>query len=171
MFKHIPLVKTALLGLAVCGASQASAVEAFGNTYSAVAPVSAAQAQIVVFRPATLDSSTEAANVYVDHEFHAALLPGGYSSFCVPAGKHALNASLHDEPQYRGKTEGGEPVSLAGGLTYFLQVGEGVQQPAMFVRQDDAEHLLVNMRQQIQALSRASSVQACLYQQQDGIAQ
>lgn len=164
MFKSTTLFQIALLGLTFSGAPNVMAVEAFGNQYTPVAPVSAAQAQVVYYRAATMGAQSGAAHVYVDREFHTGLLPGGYTAFCVAAGSHTLGAYLHDAPQYKGKNINVYAANLEGGKTYFLKAGEGANGAPQAVKRVDAERELAGSRQQIQALSRASSVQACDYQ-------
>lgn len=161
MFKPTILFQVALLGVALCTAPKALAVQAFGNQYTPVAPVSAGQAQVVYYRPATMGAQSGAAHVYVDREFHTGLLPGGYTAFCVTPGLHTLGAYLNDAPQYKGKNTDVYSASLEGGMTYFLKAGEGLNSAPQAVKRADAERELAGSRQQTQALSRASSVQAC----------
>lgn len=164
MFKRTILFQVALLGLAFCGTSKAVAVQPFGNQYTPVAPVSAAQAQVVYYRAATMGAQNGAAHVYVDREFHTGLLPGGFTAFCVAPGSHTLGAYLNDAPEYKGKSTGVYSANLEGGMTYFLKAGEGATRAPQAVRRVDAERELAGTRKQVQALSRASTVQACDYQ-------
>jgi len=161
MFNAKKIFQIAALGLAISSSTHALAGEAFGAPYSAVPPVSTAQAQVVVYRPTAPNATSGAANVYVDREFHAALLPGGYSTVCVAAGAHNLTAALNDAPQYKGKDAKASWFTLAGGNTYFLRVNEDASKAPHFVKRDSAERELAGTRQQLQALSRASSAQAC----------
>ncbi|WP_445177496.1 hypothetical protein [Pseudomonas sp. McL0111] len=165
MFTFKTLLQTALVGLALSSTANVLAGEAFGKPYTAVGPVSAEQAQVVVYRPAAPHATNGAANVYVDREFHAALLPGGFSTLCVAAGVHSLGAALNGAPSYKGKETNAMWFTLAAGNTYFLRVGEDANMAPQFVKRDGAERELAGMRQQIQALSRASSVKACDYSQ------
>lgn len=169
-FINVTMMAATLLTAAVASAQFAEAQESlpvagsnFGNLYSQVAPVPESQVQVVYYRLTNSVASKGAANVYVDREFHAALLPGGFSAFCVAPGQHILGAYVNDAPLYKGKTTDVFSAKLEGGKTYFLRVredGNGAPQP---VARTDAERELSGTHQQIQALSRASTVQACDY--------
>lgn len=164
MFKTTPLIQTALLSLTLFSAPHLLAAESFGTQYTPVATVPANQAQVVYYRAATMGAQPGAAHVYVDREFHAGLLPGGYTAFCVAPGPHTLGAYLNDAPQYKGKRTEVYSANLESGMTYFLKASEGPNGAPQVVKRVDAERELAGMRQQVQALSRASSVQACDYQ-------
>ncbi|MBK5415450.1 OmpA family protein [Pseudomonas sp. TH31] len=164
MFKRTTLFQAALLGVALCSVPKALAVPAFGNQYTPVAPVSAGQAQVVYYRAATMGAQNGAAHVYVDREFHTGLLPGGFTAFCVAPGGHTLGAYLNDAPQYTGKNTDVYTALLEGGKTYFLKASEGVSSAPQAIKREDAEREMAGSRQQIQAMSRASGVQACNYQ-------
>lgn len=133
----------------------------FGNTYSAVAPVSDGQAQVVYYRSSAVGQPKGAAHVYVDSEFHTGLLPGGYSTFCVVPGSRTLGAYIGDAPGYKGKNVDLYSASLEGGKTYFLKVREEGSGAPQAVTREEAERELVGIRAQVQALSRASKVQMC----------
>lgn len=147
---------------APAGRADQLAGKVFGAQYSPVPPVAVSQAQVVYYRAPTGQKATSSANVYVDGEFQAALLPNGYSVFCVAPGSHTLGAYLNDAPFYKGKTENLFQANLAAGATYFLKVKEdGSSGAPAPVTRDNAERELSGMRAQIHAISRASAVQAC----------
>ncbi|WP_438866560.1 OmpA family protein [Pseudomonas sp. L1(2025)] len=168
MFKHTTIFHAALLSVALCSAPLAMAEEAspkaFGNQYSPVAPVSGGQAQVVYYRLPAANAQASGAHVYVDREFQASLLPGGYTAFCVTPGQHTLGAYLNDAPKYAGKNTDVYSAQLNGGMTYFLKVGEGGNAAPQAVSRSQAESELAATRQQVHALSRASHVVACDYQ-------
>lgn len=173
MFKRITVLNVAVLSMALASAQFATAEEfkpgavsgkIFGTQYAPVAPVADRQVQVVYYRANAMGTQQGAAHVYVDREFHAGLLPGGYSSFCVAPGNHSLGAYVKDAPQYKGKTTDVFSASLDGGKTYFLRVREDGYGAPQAVARVDAERELSGMRMQVQALSRASTVQACDYQ-------
>lgn len=173
MFKRITVFNAALLSLALASAPFATAEgftpgavssKVFGNQYMPVTPVSDRQVQVVYYRSSAMGTQQGAAHVYVDREFHAGLLPGGYSAFCVAPGNHSLGAYVKDAPQYKGKTTDVFSASLDGGKTYFLRVREDGYGAPQAVTRVEAERELAGMRKQVQALSRASTVQACDYQ-------
>lgn len=170
MFKQITLFNVAVLSVALAAAQFATAEEmkpgsvagqVFGNTYSAVAPASEGQAQVVYYRAAAVGQAAGAAHVYVDSEFHTGLLPGGYSAFCVVPGSRTLGAYLGDAPRYTGKNVDLFSANLEGGKTYFLKVRENGSGAPLAVTRVEAERELMGSRAQVQALSRASKVQQC----------
>ncbi|WP_429412424.1 OmpA family protein [Paraburkholderia sp. WSM4174] len=135
----------------------------FGQTYAPVGQVGPQQAQIVYYRDASAGAGrSAAADVYVDGELQTALLPHGYSIFCVKPGQHTLGAYIHDAPLYTGKTTGGSRAELKGGTTYFVKVAPaGSNDAPIMVPRNEAEAQLQGMRAQMHVLSRASAVEAC----------
>ena len=170
MFKRITALNVAVLSVALTSAQFVTAEEmkpgnvagqVFGATYSAVAPVSDGQAQVVYYRTSGMGQQKGAAHVYVDSEFHTGLLPGGFSTFCVVPGSRTLGAYLNDAPSYTGKNVDLFSVNLEGGKTYFLRVQENGNGAPQAVPREEAERELAGSRAQMQALSRASKVQQC----------
>lgn len=135
--------------------------QAFAHLYQPVASVGKTQAQVIFYREA--DGREGGANVYVDGEFHSALLANGYTTFCVAPGNHSLGAFINDAPSYQGKNTQPWRSDLKGGQTYFLKVGDVVTGLPNAVSRAEAEPLLKGMRKQNHTLSRASAVQACQY--------
>jgi OmpA-OmpF porin, OOP family len=137
----------------------------FGQTYAPVGQVSSQQAQIVYYRDASAGAGrSAAADVYVDGDLQTALLPSGYSIFCLKPGEHTLGAYIHDAPLYKGKTTGGSRAELKGGMTYFVKVAPaGSNGAPVVVPRNEAETQLQGMRAQMHVFSRASAVQACDY--------
>ena len=172
MFNRNQVLKAALFSIALYNipaaladaAIQARPIQAFGDIYRQVPPVSVTQAQVVYYRLQNANALPGAAHVYVDHEFHAALLPGGFTAFCVAAGVYSLGAYLNDAPGYSGKKSDAYTATLTGGKTYFLRATEDTTGKPQSVTRADAERDLASSRQQVQAVSRASTVQPCDYQ-------
>ncbi len=137
----------------------------FGQSYAPVGQVSSQQAQIVYYRDASAGAGrSSAADVYVDGDLQTALLPNGYSIFCVKPGEHTLGAYIDDAPLYRGKTTSGSRAELKDGMTYFVKVApRGNNGAPVVVPRNEAETQLQGMRAQMHVLSRASAVQACDY--------
>lgn len=174
MLKHSKSVlAAALMGAALFSATAlpvgAQAMKAgtvagqvFDAQYNPVPSVATGQAQVVYYRANTVAKKGSAAHVYVDGEFHTALLPNGYSVFCVAPGNHTIGAYLNDAPTYRGKTTDRFQTTMEGGATYFLKVTEdGSSGAPVPVSRDNAERELAGARAQVHALSRASAVHAC----------
>ena len=137
----------------------------FGQPYAPVGQVGSQQAQIVYYRDASAGAGrSAAADVYIDGDLQTALLPNGYSVFCVKPGEHTLGAHIHDDPLYKGKTTGASRAELKGGMTYFLKVAPAGSNGAPVVMpRNEAEAQLQGMRAQMHVLSRAAAVEACDY--------
>lgn len=133
----------------------------FAGTYVSVPPIGEDQTQVVYYRMKVGVQRQGAAHVYVDREFHSGLLPGGYSAFCLAPGAHTLGAYLDDNPQYKGKRSDLYLATLQGGKTYYLRVREDGKTSPQPVAREEAERELVNARDQVHAISRASAVEAC----------
>lgn len=137
----------------------------YGEIYQKVDSVVPQQAQIVMFRGN--DGGEDAAHVYIDGQLHSALMPGGYTVFCTPAGEHSLESYIGDAPAYTGKRNPQSYAKLDGGQTYVLESPVAPNQSTPIVHTGkDAEQSLEGLHRQIQVLSRASSVVPCKTQTQ-----
>ncbi|MHC2599035.1 OOP family OmpA-OmpF porin [Kluyvera sp. 1366] len=136
----------------------------FGERYKTVPSVVQELTQVVYYREKADNTGQGPANVYIDGRYHTSLLPGGFTSFCLKPGEHALGA-FTDDPLYRGKSEGRFVATLQGGHTYFLRVDESQQitQPPKAVQRQQGESEMSHARRQIHAHSRATSVVTCVY--------
>lgn len=132
----------------------------FGEPFVKTPPVVNSLAQVIYWR--NPGPSTDAAHVYLDGEYHTSLKPGGFTSFCVTPGTHALGAFLNDAPRYLGKGVDGFTATLSGGKTYYVVVNEQQNVPKS-VRATDGLKALGEARRQVHLLSRAASVTECVY--------
>lgn len=143
-------------------ADAAMAASAFTDVYTPVPSVAATQSQVVYYRPGNPGQKAAPAFVYIDKEFHAGLLPGGYTVFCLSPGRHGLSAVLDDSPRYGGKrTQPG--VRLEAGATQFIRVDEAGGLEPQLVGREVAERELDGSRRQAHVLSRAEAVKSCDY--------
>ncbi|WP_447748715.1 OmpA family protein [Pseudomonas nicosulfuronedens] len=132
----------------------------YAETYTKVESVVKQQAQIVMFRGK--DSGKDAAHVYIDGQLQSALMPGGYTVFCTPAGEHSVESYIGDAPLYTGKRNPQSYAKLDGGQTYVLEAPVGPNQSTPIVHTGkDAEQSLQGLRRQIHVISRATSVIPC----------
>lgn len=150
----------ALAALHGAGAHASLDTRAFGATWQSAAAVPDDQAQVIYYRAAAPDAEN-AALLYIDNQFHAALLPGMFSQFCLAPGSHTLGAWRGEAPLYQGKSDSGFQATLKGGKTYFVRVDETVNGRPQAVKRSDAERELKTLRAQQHTLSRAAAVQAC----------
>jgi OOP family OmpA-OmpF porin len=130
----------------------------YSETYQKVESVVKQQAQIVMFRGN--DGGKEAAHVYIDGQLQNALMPGGFTVFCTPAGEHSLESYIGDAPLYTGKRNPQSYAKFDGGQTYVLEAPVGSSTPVVHTGRD-AEQSLQGLRRQTHVISRASSVVPC----------
>lgn len=158
-----PVTQAVASGTAPVARAGTQPGKVFGQSYAPVGQVGPHQAQIVYYRDASAGAGrSAAADVYVDGEMQTALLPNGYSIFCVKPGEHTLGAYIQDAPLYTGKSIGRSGAELKGGMTYFVKVGPaGSNDAPIMVPRNKAEAQLQGMRAQTHVLSRASAVEAC----------
>ncbi|MBU4633449.1 OmpA family protein [Pseudomonas chlororaphis] len=156
--KYLAVLLTLVLMAPIAQAAVTENV--FGEQYPLTQAVTSAQAQVIYYRAGKPGPTTTPANIYVDQEFHTALLPGGYTSFCLTPGEHSVEAAQEDAPRYAAKQRQ-RPVRFEGGKTLFLRVSEAGKAEQVDPKQAGKE--LAQTRQQLHVLSRASSVKACEY--------
>ncbi|MBB4865798.1 OOP family OmpA-OmpF porin [Pseudomonas nitritireducens] len=140
--------------------SEAPQSPTYGAPYHPAPTAAADQAQVIYYRPMAQLEKPVGANVYLDGHFHASLLPGSFTLFCVPAGQYTLGAYQNDAPLYRGKNEGLFRAQLDAGKTYFVKVTEDGHGAPVSVERPEAEQALLGAREQSYTLSRAST-EAC----------
>ncbi|MFC5610321.1 DUF2846 domain-containing protein [Variovorax soli] len=134
--------------------------QAFGEVYTPVGAASTKQAQVVVYRALSQAPVKADAKIYVDGKLHTALLPNGYSTFCVPAGEHSIAVLANGANKSQLVPSA---LSLEGGKTYFLKVREDAASSLMTVPQQEAQQQLQSSRAQLHVHSRASAVQPCAH--------
>lgn len=161
-----PVLQVVLaLSACVAGANAAVLQSAFSDPYRPVPAVADTQSQVVYYRAGTPGQKAVPAFVYIDKEFHAGLLPGGYTVFCLVPGRHGLSAVLDDAPRYGGKRV--QPgARLVAGRTYFMRVSDvGAMEP-QWVDRETAERELAGALRQVHTVSRAVATRSCEYAQQ-----
>lgn len=138
----------------IAGASVAS-------QYFSLPQVVPEQAQLVYYYPASVNAGP--INIYVDKEFHTALLPGEFTALCVNTGQHLLAAAVNDAPLYQQKATAGVHANFNGGKTYFVRSASGNGVVSEAVPRQEAEKELLEMNRNTRIINRASSVQNCRY--------
>lgn len=158
------IAKKLLLASLVCApvftTFSTQAQNSFDGAWRSLSPVSAEQARVVYYRPASL-TGEKPANIYVDGEFHTSLLAGGYTVFCVAPGTHSLGSYVNDAPDYQGKRAQSWTDKLAAGKTYYIRANLDDSGRPLVVSQQQAQQELLSTKRQAHLLSRASSVQRC----------
>jgi len=154
------LMLAALTSLSAMTVFNVQAKNNFGQAWRSMPSAAADQVRIVYYRSSDAVGNTPA-HIYVDGEFQASLLAGGYSTFCLNPGVHSLGSFTNDAPSYQGKQQQPWRDNLAAGKTYYIRASlDGSGRP-LVTSASDAQQQLVGTRQQTHLLSRASSVVTC----------
>ena len=99
----------------------------------------------------------------INGRYHASLLRGGYTEFCLNPGRLTLQAALDDaSQQHLGKTLPGIPLNAQGGRVIFLRILEsaGSIPEVQTVTESQAKAELSLTRRQQHTVTRAPEVQA-----------
>lgn len=134
----------------------------FGAVWQPVASVAPSQAQVIYYRDKSAVGK-EGAHVYVDGEYQSSLLPGMFSTFCVPAGSHSLGAFINDAPLYKSKEAQPYRDTFQGGKTYYVKYDADANGRPLLVNPQQAERELKGLKAQAHTLNRAASVEQCRY--------
>lgn len=161
-----------LLGLSVAALTQVAvaqsgsarvSIESFGETYASALLAPPSQTRVFVYRtPQAL--SQLPVNIYLNGQYHASLLRGGFTEFCTEPGGVNVKAALDDASRlHLSKQDGGQRLTMQSGQTLFLKVDESGQSNlsviAMPASQANTE--LMNTRRQIHTISRAKAAVNC----------
>ncbi len=142
---------------------QEARIEAFGPAFSQPEAAAQTQARVYAFRAAE-SLNPAPINLYLNGRYHASLLRGGYTEFCLSPGRLTLQSALDDASQlHLGKTLPGQALEAQAGRTLFLRVteGNGRQTQAQAIPEAQAVNELRRTRRQQHTVSRAPEVQAC----------
>jgi OOP family OmpA-OmpF porin len=135
----------------------------FAEQFSGTVPVVDELSQIIYYREPSSSAHSEAANIYIDKQLHTALLPGGYTIFCLKPGPHTLGAYFRKGTHYPGKTRDLYAAQLRGGKTYFLRVSEMGELRPQPVKRAVAEKNLRGLYRQVHMFNRATSMEPCAW--------
>jgi outer membrane protein OmpA-like peptidoglycan-associated protein len=103
-------------------------------------------------------------NIYLNGQYHASLLRGGFSEFCAAPGAVNIKAALDDASKlHRSKLDAGQRLELKAGQTIFLKVDESTS-PNIGLLSGTAAQTKADMestRRQIHTISRAKAALTC----------
>ena len=143
--------------------SQDARTEAFGPAFSQPEAASQAQARVYAYRTAEL-ANPAPINLYLNGRYHASLLRGGYTEFCLSPGRIAVQSALDDASQlHLGKTLPGQPFEAQAARVLYLRVVEGTGRQTLVQALPESLALpeIRRTHRQQHTLSRAPSVQEC----------
>lgn len=157
----------ALACLAQTAAAQSSAtrvnIDAFGEAFTTALAAPAAQTRVFVYRNNQAANALPI-NIYLNGQYHASLLRGGFTEFCAAPGSVNIKAALDDASKlHTSKLDAGQRLVLKAGQTVYLKVDESTP-PAVNLLSGTAAQTKEDMqatRRQIHTISRAKAAVTC----------
>ena len=160
---------TGLVFFAVAHAASAQSpgsrvnIDAFGEVFSTALAAPANQTRIVVFRNNQAPNALPV-NIYLNGQYHASLLRGGFSEFCAAPGAVNIKVALDDASRlHTSKLDAGQRLALQAGQTIYLKVDESTS-PAIGLlsgTEVQAKADVEGTRRQIHTISRAKAALTC----------
>lgn len=167
------MVARALLGglfwvcLAPNVAAQSSAspanIDAFGEVYTSALPAPSSQTRVFVYRNRQAPNALPV-NIYLNGQYHASLLRGGFTEFCASPGSVNIKAAQDDSSRlHTSKLDAGQRLDLKAGQTVFLRVDESTPQTVNLLSgtAEQTKEDLQATRRQIHTISRAKAAVNC----------
>lgn len=160
----IGLLSVALSPMALAQTSVTSSkIEAYGESFTSALAAPAQQARIFVYR-SQQGLSQLPVNIYLNGQYHASLLRGGYTEFCTPGGSLGVKGAIDDAARLHvGKLDAGQRLNIQPGQSLFLKVDETalptVSMQSLTPAQAQAD--MANTKRQIHTISRAKAAQTC----------
>jgi OOP family OmpA-OmpF porin len=140
-----------------------SNIEAYGEGFTSALVAPAQQARIFVYR-AQQGLSQLPVNIYLNGQYHASLLRGGYTEFCTSGGSLGVKGAIDDAARLHvGKLDGGQRLNIQAGQNVFLKIDESAL-PAVTLQNlgpAQAQADMANTKRQIHTISRAKAAQTC----------
>lgn len=138
-------------------------IDAFGELFTTALAAPANQTRVFVFRNNQAPNS-KPVNIYLNGQYHASLLRGGFSEFCAAPGSVNIKAALDDASRlHTSKLDAGQRLELKAGQTIFLKVDESAS-PAIGLLSGTAAQAKADIegtRRQIHTISRAMAALTC----------
>lgn len=166
------LTQTILTGLVLVSFAQSAMaqtsatrvnIDAFGEVFTTANAAAAEQTRVFVYRNQQAPN-TLPVNIYLNGQYHASLLRGGFTEFCAAPGAVNIKAALDDASKlHTSKLDPGQRLDLKAGQTVFLKVDESTP-PAVNLLSGTAAQTkeeLQATRRQIHTISRAKAAVTC----------
>ncbi len=138
-------------------------IDAFGEPYTTALAAPAEQTRVFVYRN-TQAPNASPVNIYLNGQYHASLLRGGFTEFCAAPGAVNIKAALDDASRlHMSKLDTGQRLELKAGQTIFLKVDESTS-PTIGLLSGTAAQTKADMestRRQIHTISRAKAALTC----------
>jgi OOP family OmpA-OmpF porin len=138
-------------------------IDAFGELYTTALAAPVNQTRVFVYRQNQAPNALPV-NIYLNGQYHASLLRGGFSEFCAAPGAVNIKAALDDAAKrHTSKLNAGQRLELKPGQTLFLKVDESSSPDINLLSgtaaQTKAE--IEGTRRQIHTISRAKAALTC----------
>jgi OOP family OmpA-OmpF porin len=138
-------------------------IDAFGELYVTAMAAPEDQARVFVYRSGQTQNASPV-NIYLNGQYHASLLRGGFTEFCAAPGAVNIKAALDDASRlHASKLDAGQRLELKAGQTNFLKVDESTPSAIGLLSgtaaQTKAE--IEGTRRQIHTISRAKAALTC----------
>lgn len=166
------VARTVLAGLVLVVAAHSAAaqtsdsrvnIDAFGEVFTTALAAPIDQTRVFVYRNNQAPND-KPVNIYLNGQYHASLLRGGFSEFCAAPGAVNIKAALDDASKlHASKLDAGQRLTLKAGQTVFLKVDETTS-PAIGLLSGTAAQTkadLESTRRQIHTISRAKAALTC----------
>jgi OOP family OmpA-OmpF porin len=138
-------------------------IDAFGEVYTTALAAPAEQTRVLVYRN-NQAPNTLPVNIYLNGQYHASLLRGGFTEFCAAPGAVNIKAALDDASRlHTSKLDAGQRLVLKAGQTVFLKVDESTS-PVIGLLSGTAAQTKAEIegtRRQIHTISRAKAALTC----------
>ena len=167
------VARTVLAGLVLVVAAHSAAaqtsdsrvnIDAFGEVFTTALAAPIDQTRVFVYRNNQAPND-KPVNIYLNGQYHASLLRGGFSEFCAAPGAVNIKAALDDAARlHTSKLDAGQRLDLKAGQTIFLKVDESTS-PAIGLLSGTAAQVKADIestRRQIHTISRAKAALTCM---------
>jgi OmpA-OmpF porin, OOP family len=138
-------------------------IDSFGETYTTALAAPATQTRVFVYRSSQVPNAGPV-NIYLNGQYHASLLRGGFTEFCAAPGAVNIKAALDDASRLHvSKLDPGQRLPLKAGQTLFLKVEES-SPPALSIAsgtEAQTKPEMLDTRRQIHTISRAKAALTC----------
>jgi OmpA-OmpF porin, OOP family len=138
-------------------------IDAYGEVYTTALAAPADQTRVLVYRASQTPNALPV-NIYLNGQYHASLLRGGFSEFCAAPGAVNIKAAHDDASKlHTSKFDAGQRLELKAGQTIFLKVDESTP-PAVGLLSGTAAQTKMELeatRRQIHTISRAKAALTC----------
>ena len=138
-------------------------IESYGEAFTSALVAPAEQTRVFIYR-SNQGFSQLPVNIYLNGQYHASLLRGGYTEFCTAPGAVGVKLALDDASRlHLSKQDSGQRMTMQAGQSIFLKIDESAL-PALGLQNiphSQAQSEMVGTRRQIHTISPAKPHKGC----------